>query len=67
MMDLAVILGWYGLGIFFYVGSGTLVLGGTGFLHEHLVKTPDIDIWVNVSPTTEPANNSLAGHGARLL
>lgn len=48
MLDVAVIEGWYGLGIFFYVGGGSLLLGGTGFLHEHLIKSPDIDIWVTV-------------------
>lgn len=48
MLDVAAIEGWYGLGIFFYVGGGSLLLGGTGFLHEHAIKTPDIDIWVTV-------------------
>jgi hypothetical protein len=48
MLDAAAIIGWYGLGIFFYVGGGSLVLGGSGFLHEHEIKSPDIDIWVTV-------------------
>lgn len=48
MMDVAVIVGWYGVGMFFYVGGGSLVLAGTGFLHEHPVKIPDMDIWINV-------------------
>ena len=47
-MDAAVIEGFYGLGVFIFVGAGALILEGNAFGHFHLIKTPHQDIWVMV-------------------
>jgi hypothetical protein len=47
MFETAMFEGFYGLGVFYYVGSGALVFGGTSFGQYHIAN-PHIDIWVQV-------------------
>jgi len=52
-MDVAAIEGWYGLGVFVFVGAGAMISVGNGFLHEHGPKTGHVDMWIAVRNTVE--------------
>ena len=47
-LDVAGMEGWYGLGVFVFVGAGAMVSVGNFVTHYHGPKTGHVDLWVQV-------------------